>query len=89
MIVMAGILERIGWSPKRVLANSFPALRVGRRILGPQAAKEILAEIFGISISDVEEMIQIRYEDACYRNKREEWPQEFCLGEYNEPEAES
>jgi len=79
----------IGWAPKKVLANSFPALRVDRRILELQAAKEILAAIFGVSIPDVEEMIQNRYEDACYRNNNlEEWPQEFCL-EYNEPEAES
>jgi len=86
---MASVLERIGWAPKRVLANSFPALRVDRRILELQTAKEILAEIFGVSISDVEEMILNRYEDACYRNNsREEWPQEFCL-KYNEPEAES
>jgi hypothetical protein len=86
---MAGVLERIGWAPKRVLANSFPALRVDRRILELQTAKEILAEIFGVSISDVEEMIQNRYEDACYRNNGSEvWPQEFCL-EHNEPEAES
>lgn len=80
---MAGVLERIGWSPKKVLANSFPALRVDRRILELQAAKEILAEIFGVSISDVEEMILNRYEDACYRDNRsdEEWPQEFWVGE--------
>jgi len=77
---MAGILELIGWSPKRVLANSFPALKVDRRILELQAAKEILAEIFGVSISDVEEMILNRYEDACYRNNEsEEWPQEFWV----------
>jgi hypothetical protein len=86
---MAGVLERIGWAPKRVLANSLPALRVDRRILELQAAKEILAEIFGVSIPDVEEMILNRYEDACYRdNSHEVWPQEFWL-EYNEPEAES
>jgi hypothetical protein len=84
---MAGVLERIGWAPKRVLANSFPAPRVDRRILELQAAKEILAEIFGVSISDVEEMIMNRYEDACYRdNSREEWPQEFCLGEVDDSE---
>ena len=74
---------------QRVLANNPPAIRVDRRILKLQTAKEILAEIFGVSISDVEEMILNRYEDACYRNNsREEWPQEFCL-KYNEPEAES
>jgi hypothetical protein len=87
---MAGVLEMIGWAPKKVLANSFPALRVDRRILELQVAKEILAEIFGVSISDVEGMILNRYEDACCRNNISdgEWPQEFCLG-YNEPEAES
>jgi hypothetical protein len=87
---MAGVLERIGWAPKKVLANSPPAIRVDRRILELKTAKEILAEVFGVSISDVEEMILNRYEDACCRNNRNdgEWPQEFCL-EYSEPEAES
>ena len=50
-----------------------------------QAAKEILAEIFGVRISDVEEMIQNRYEEAYYRynsnEETEQWPREFLLGE--------
>jgi hypothetical protein len=79
---MAGVLERIGWSPKRALENSSPAPRADRRILELQAAKEILAEIFGVRISDVEEMILNRYEEACYRNNGpEEWPQELWVGE--------
>jgi hypothetical protein len=45
---MAGVLERIGWSPKKALENSSPAPRADRRILELQAAKEILAEIFGV-----------------------------------------
>ena len=79
---MAGILERIGWPPKRVSKNSLPAPRVDRRVLELQAAKEILAEIFGVRASDVEEMILNRYEEACYKNdEREEWPLEFCLSD--------
>jgi hypothetical protein len=79
---MAGVLERIRWPQKRALENSSPAPRVDRRILELQVAKEILAEIFGVRIQDVEEMILNRYEDACYRNdKHEEWPQEFWVGE--------
>ncbi len=79
---MAGILERIHWPQKRALADSTPAPRVDRRILELQTAKEILAEIFGVGVSDVEEMILNRYEEACYRNDGpEEWPQELWVGE--------
>jgi hypothetical protein len=51
-----------------------------------QAAKEILAEIFDVRNSDVEEMIQNRYEEACYAAKpscegTEQWPREFMLKE--------
>jgi hypothetical protein len=79
---MAGVLERIRWSPKRASENSLPAPRVDRRILELQAAKEILAEIFDVGVSDVEEMILNRYEEVCHVNdKREEWPQEFWVGQ--------
>jgi hypothetical protein len=46
---------------------------VDSKILQLQQAKEILAEIFGIEIWEVEEMIQARMEE------RVEWPDEFCL----------
>jgi hypothetical protein len=79
---MAGILERIHWPQKRALGDSTLAHRVDRRILELQTAKEILAEIFGVGVSDVEEMILNRYEEACYRNDGpEEWPQELWVGE--------
>ena len=79
---MAGVLERIGWSPRRAPEKSSSAPRVDRRILELQAAEEILAEIFGVRISDVEEMILNRYEEAFYGNcEHEEWPQEFWVGE--------
>ena len=83
---MAGVLERIRWPRKKlIVGHSSSAPKLDLRVLELQAAKEILAEIFGVRISDVEEMIQNRYEEACYRyNSNEEterWPREFSLGE--------
>jgi hypothetical protein len=83
---MAGGLERIRWPQKRpVIGHSSLTPKVDLRILELQAAKEILAEIFRVRISDVEEMIQNRYEEPCYGNKgyeeTEQWPREFVLGD--------
>jgi hypothetical protein len=82
---MAGVLERIRWPQKRlVVGHSFSALGIDRRVLELQTAKEILAEIFGVRISDVEEMIQSRFDEVlCGENCYEEvdlWPREFMLG---------
>ena len=81
---MAGVLEMIGWPQKKALENSFPTMtiKVDRRILELQTAKEILAEIFGVSISEIERTLLNRYDEECYRdNSPEEWPQEFWLEE--------
>ena len=83
---MAGVLERIRWPQKRaVIGQSSSAPKVDLRVLELQAAKEILAEIFRVRISDVEEMIQNRYEEPCHGNnsyeETEQWPQEFVLVE--------
>ena len=65
---MAGVLEKIRWPQKKlVVEHSSSAPKLDLRVLELQAAKEILAEIFGVRISDVEEMIQNRYEEAYYR----------------------
>lgn len=46
------------------------------------AAKEILAEVFGIRISDVDEMIVIRSTDCRQCQKEKDlWPREFQLEE--------
>jgi hypothetical protein len=83
---MAGVLERIRWPQKKVvIGHSSSAPKVDLRVLELQAAKEILAEIFRVRISDVEEMIQNRYEKPCCGNYNYEetvqWPREFSLGE--------
>lgn len=79
---MAGILERMGWSQKRASENSFLTIKVDRKLLELQTAEDILAEIFGVSVSEVKEMILNRYEEVCDRdNSPDEWPREFWVGE--------
>ena len=60
------IINKIHW-PQRNVGDSPLAPRVDRRILELQTAKEILAEIFSVGVSDVEEMILNRYEEASYK----------------------
>ena len=83
---MAGVLEKIRWPRKKlVVGHSSSAPKLDLRVLELQAAKEILGEIFGVRISDVEEMIHNRYTAVrCNENCRDEpeqWPREFLLGE--------
>ena len=74
---MAGILEHLMRPQKKPI----PDLRA----MELETAKAILAEVFGIRLSEVDEMIQNRFEDdssqeACCE-KDGQWPQEFRLGE--------
>ena len=83
---MAGVLERIRWPQKRsITRHSSSAPKVDLRVLELQAAKEILAEVFRIRVSDVEEMLQNRYDEICYAKQvyeeTEQWPREFVLNE--------
>jgi len=68
----------IRWPQKRC-----PLPRVNPKILELQAAKEILAEVFQVRVSDVDEMILSRYDDVRYEENGSEdgelWPQEFQL----------
>ena len=73
---MAGVFEKLIKSHKMAMQCDPKALEL-------ETAKEILAEIFGVRISDVDEMIQSRFEAACSEDigSRENglWPQEFWL----------
>lgn len=86
IVIMVGFLEQIRWPQQRIVVGyRLSPLRVDRRVLELQTAKEILAEVFGVKISDVEEMIQTRYGVRCEETSCEEeelWPREFRLGEY-------
>jgi len=71
----------IRW-PKRSVVALGPLPRVNPKILQLQAAKEILAEVFGARPSDVDEMILSRYDVAYEENSSEDgelWPEEFQL----------
>ena len=72
---MAGVIKRLFRPQKETVQD--------RRIMELQMAKEILAEVFGIRIQDVDEMIQNRFEATSLGDISMEedglWPQEFRL----------
>jgi len=72
----------IRWPQKKSAVALDPLPRGNPKILQLQAAKEILAAVFQVRVSDVEEMILSRY-DVRYEEHRsvdgELWPQELQL----------
>jgi hypothetical protein len=72
---MAGVLELIIGPQKRLVICSEKAPGADPSVLELQIAMEILAEVFGISILEVEEMLQQRSENT------EQWPEVFSLAE--------
>ncbi len=60
-----------------------PSHKVRPRLAELETAKEILAEIFRVRASEVEEMIQRRLEERSWATKHEDglWPATFCLRE--------
>ncbi len=78
--IMAGVFGRIRGSQKQVVECHGAA---DPRALELQEAKAILSEIFCISVSEVEEMIQSRFEATFHEDigSKENglWPQEFWL----------
>ena len=74
--IMAGIFERL-------VRPQMRAEQCDPKAMELQTAKEILAEVFGVKLSEVEEMILSRFEAAgnedIGREENETWPQEFCL----------
>ncbi len=70
---MAGVFELIKRPQRRLVGHSINAQRADPRAVELQAAMEILAEVFSIRPSEVEEMIRLRSEE------REQWPEQFYL----------
>ncbi len=58
---MSGVLEQIMGPKKQLVSGNMSSIDL--KVLQLQAAKEILAEIFGTDVSDVEEMLKQRYEE--------------------------
>jgi len=68
---MAGVLRQLVGPQKKALNQKAMELEV---------AMEILAEVFGVRISEVDEMIQSRFEaDDRVSKEYGQWPQEFWL----------
>ena len=75
MPIMAGVLEQLIRPQSRVMHQDMKAMEL-------EAAKEILAEVFRIRLSEVDEMIRCRFEAEDIGSMGSEdglWPQEFCL----------
>jgi hypothetical protein len=78
---MRGVLDKLIWPEKSLLRHSISGADMAAMEL--EAAEEILAEVFKIRISEVDEMILSRFEiapikEACPEEDRL-WPQEFLL----------
>ena len=78
MLIMAGILGRLIGSQKKAMYHDPKAMEL-------ETAKEILAEVFRVRLSEVDEMIQNRFEKVSSQEACGEedglWPQEFWLDE--------
>jgi hypothetical protein len=83
MFIMAGVLEQLIGPQKRTVVHC--TSRMNPKALELQTAKEILAEVFRVRISEVDEMIQNRFQvtgnDDMGPKEEGLWPQEFCLEE--------
>ncbi len=77
MLIMAGVLGRLTGPQKKAMYRDPKAMEL-------ETAKEILAEVFRVRLSEVDEMIQNRFEAVGNEDIRSEeneqlWPQEFSL----------
>ena len=72
---MTGVLEQLIRSQNKAAHRNLKAMEL-------EAAKEILAEVFKVRLSEVDEMIRCRFEAEDMGSMGSEdglWPQEFCL----------
>jgi len=73
---MAGVLEQLIRQQKKAMYRDPKAMEL-------EMAKEILAEVFGVKLMEVDEMIQNRFEaagnDDVGSKENGLWPQEFWL----------
>ena len=77
MLIMAGVLGQLFRPQKKAMYRDPKALEL-------ETAKEILAEVFRVRLSEVDEMIQNRFEavdneDIGSEENEQLWPQEFSL----------
>ncbi len=66
---MAGVLEQIRRPRRRLVKENVSSAKIDKRVLELQAAMEILAEVFGTDVSEIDEMIKQRYEEGAERSR--------------------
>jgi hypothetical protein len=80
---MAGVFELIRGPQRQLVGRRGAVQRANPKALELQAAMEILAEVFKVPLSDVDEMIKNRFEASHSKdvssNEDGLWPREFCL----------
>ena len=69
---MAGVFEQLFRPQQKTIYQDQKAMEL-------EAAKEILAEVFRIRLSEVDEMIRCRFEVEVSVKENGLWPQEFRL----------
>jgi ribose 1,5-bisphosphokinase PhnN len=69
---MAGVFEQLFRPQQKTIYQDQKAMEL-------EAAKEILAEVFRIRLSEVDEMIRCRFEVEVSVKENGLWPQEFWL----------
>ena len=84
---MAGVLEQIRRPGRKLVRVSVPLAEMNPKVLELQAAKEILAEVFGINMSEIEEVLKLRCEEGPKEQisySRRKQGQTLLKHEYNE-----
>jgi hypothetical protein len=85
---MAGVLWLLKESQRELIGHHGMVQQSNPRALELQAAKEILAEVFGVRTSEVDEMLKQRYEERPKASRRKRTQGEPLLKHrYNEAEA--
>ncbi len=69
---MAGVFEQLIRPQQKTIYQDQKAMEL-------EAAKEILAEVFRVRLSEVDEMIRCRFEVEVSVKENGLWPQEFRL----------
>ena len=72
---MAGVLGQLFRPQKTAVQDG--------RVMELDAAREILAEVFGVKLSEVDEMIENRFQTMDLEHIKEDdglWPQELWVG---------
>ena len=80
MEALSSIVEKLARPQKYPVGSN--SRQADQAALELETAKEILAEVFRIRLSEVDEMIRCRFEAEDMGSMASEdglWPQEFCL----------